>query len=92
MSIARKTFFPPEMLLKELNAFINKNGENFDIVTIVGESEPTLYKPLDKVIKGIKEIVNKSVALITNGSLLHDKNLREEVMECDIVLPTLEGK
>lgn len=90
MVIERKAFFPSEAILEEFDAFVHENGEGFDIVTIVGEGEPTLYKPLDKVIKGIKKIANKPVALITNGSLLREKSVREEIMESDIVLPTLD--
>jgi wyosine [tRNA(Phe)-imidazoG37] synthetase (radical SAM superfamily) len=58
---------------------------------VVGEGEPTLYKDLKELIIGLKELTTKPVAVITNGSLLHEENVREALYEADIVLPSFDS-
>lgn len=86
----REMFFPVAEILMEFDAFL-KSGVSFDVVTIVGEGEPTLYLGLGELILGIKERTDKSVAVITNGALLYDAALRAELGLADIVLPTLDA-
>lgn len=64
---------------------------DFDVVTIVGEGEPTLYLGLGKLINMIQSFTDKPVAVITNGSLLYDPNLQLELESADIVLPSLDA-
>jgi len=92
MTNTRQTFCPPEEILSEARRFIEAHGEeSFDVVTVVGEGEPTLYKPLDSIVNGLRELTDKPLVLITNGSLLYEKTLREEIMNFDIVMPTLDA-
>ncbi len=60
-----------------------------DVITLAGSGEPTLYGPIDAVIHGIKEITRTPVVLLTNGSLLWREDIRERVLEADIIMPTL---
>ena len=90
MTNTRQLFFPVEEIIREFDAFLNKNV-SFDVVTIVGEGEPTLYLGLGKLISEIKHRTEKPVAVITNGALLYDRDMREELKEADIVLPTLDA-
>ena len=71
--------------------WVFKKGIFFDVVTIVGEGEPTLYLGLGELIDAIKQRTDKPVALITNGALLYDSDLRQEAAKADIVLPTLDA-
>lgn len=92
MTNERKTFFPPEDIIDELKSFVKIYDENnFDVVTIVSEGEPLLYSPLNVIIDGIKKITSKNVVLITNGSLFYEKEVRKEVENCDIIMPTLDA-
>ncbi|MGC9322245.1 MAG: radical SAM protein [Kosmotogaceae bacterium] len=92
MTNTRQTFYPPEEILKEARSFIEKYGkDSFDVVTVVGEGEPTLYKPLDSIVNGLRELTDKPLVLITNGSLLYERALREEILDFDIVMPTLDA-
>ena len=86
----REMFFPVAEILMEFDAFL-KSAVPFDVVTIVGEGEPTLYLGLGELILGIKERTDKPVAVITNGALLYDAALRAELGLADIVLPTLDA-
>lgn len=86
----REEFFPLEEILSELKDY-NVSEHDIDVVTIVGEGEPTLYSRLGELIIGIKEISKKPVAVITNGALLYDAELREELMNADMVLPSIDA-
>ncbi len=90
MTDKRKNFFPVEDILNELKCAIEK-GTAFDVVSIVGEGEPTLYSRLGELITGIKMLTDKPVAVITNGALLTDEQVRDELMNADIVLPSLDA-
>lgn len=90
MTNTRKLYYPVEEILDEFNTTM-KNGVEFDVVTIVGEGEPTLYLGLGELIWGIKQNTQKPVAVITNGALFYDEQLRKELYGADIVLPTMDA-
>lgn len=86
----REEFFKLEDIIEELKEYDVENS-TVDVVTIVGEGEPTLYSKLGELIIEIKKITNKLVAVITNGALLSDAQVRKELMEADIVLPSVDA-
>lgn len=86
----RKIFFIIEKIMSELEKTLT-SGVEFDVVTIVGEGEPTLYLGLGELIHRTKLITKKPVAVITNGSLLYDSALQFELESADIVLPSLDA-
>lgn len=90
MTGERKEFFPLKDIINEFKQYL-KRSFDFDVVTIVGEGEPTLYSKLGELIKEVKKISDKPVAVITNGALLSSKEVREELMNADIVLPSIDG-
>jgi wyosine [tRNA(Phe)-imidazoG37] synthetase (radical SAM superfamily) len=83
-------FFTVEEIMVEFDEILG-NQIQFDVVTIVGEGEPTLYLGLGQLILEIKKRTDKPIAVITNGALLSDAKLRGELYQADIVLPTLDA-
>ncbi|MDY0373486.1 MAG: radical SAM protein [Candidatus Izemoplasmatales bacterium] len=90
MTNTRQLFFPVEAILAELKHVISLRIP-FDVISIVGEGEPTLYLGLGELISAIKTITEKPVAVITNGSLLFERQVQQELNLADIVLPTLDA-
>jgi len=86
----RQIFYPVEEIIEELKHSLLTKA-NFDVVTIVGEGEPTLYLKLGKLIDEIHKRTEKPVAVITNGALLYDKQVQSELRKADIVLPSLDA-
>jgi wyosine [tRNA(Phe)-imidazoG37] synthetase (radical SAM superfamily) len=82
--------FSVEEIIEELKELLNK-VEDFDCVSIVGEGEPTLYRDLGKLIKEIKLITDKPIALITNGTNFTKESVYDAALEADIVLPSLDA-
>jgi len=90
MTSERKDFFNIDDIKKEFKDY-NSSNNNYDVVTIVGEGEPTLYKSLGDLIKFLKENTDKPVALITNGACLKDSDIWPELEKLDIILPSLDA-
>ncbi|MFX0028667.1 MAG: radical SAM protein [Candidatus Hermodarchaeota archaeon] len=87
----RKNFLPLNQIVAEMKDAIKQNEGRYDYITFVGSGEPTLYKDLKKLIIKAKEFSNKPVCVITNGSLMYDKQVRDALMLTDVVLPSLDA-
>ena len=90
LSNERKMFFHVDDIVKEFDQIL-LSSINFDVVTIVGEGEPTLYLGLKELIKKLKSKTNKPIAIITNGALLNDEDVKQALMLADIVLPSIDA-
>lgn len=79
--------------LEEELAKIIKAKPHIDYISLAGSGEPTLHKNLDKIVAIIKKVTNNSypVCLITNGSLLYLKPVREELKDIDLIIPSLDA-
>jgi wyosine [tRNA(Phe)-imidazoG37] synthetase (radical SAM superfamily) len=61
-----------------------------DFITFSGSGEPTLSVSAGEVIRFLKrEFPSYRVAVLTNGSLLSLPEVREDLSQADVVLPTL---
>jgi len=86
----RRLFYDSVDILAEFRRY-QQGGANFDVVTVVGEGEPTLYVGMGRLIGGLQALTTKPVAVITNGALLADQTVREELQQADIVLPSFDA-
>jgi wyosine [tRNA(Phe)-imidazoG37] synthetase (radical SAM superfamily) len=88
--LARKEYFPAKEILAEVREVIAEYP-NLDHITISGSGEPTLNSKIGAIIRGIKQMTNIPVAVLTNGTLLADPQVRKDLMEADIVSPSLDA-
>jgi wyosine [tRNA(Phe)-imidazoG37] synthetase (radical SAM superfamily) len=65
--------------------------EDVDWITFVGSGEPLLHSNIGRLIRGVKETTDIPVAVITNGSLLSEPAVSEDLLVADAVLPTLDA-
>jgi len=86
----RREFFPLSDLLDELEDTLSGMSSKPDVVTLSGAGEPTLYRRTGELIREAKRLSGLPVAVITNSSLLDRTDVRDELMEADIVLPSLD--
>jgi len=77
---------------RQLEEIIRKKPR-IDYISISGSGEPTLHKKLDLIIDTIKTITKNKypVVVITNSSLLYDKEVRHELLSADLIVPSLDG-
>ncbi len=86
----RREFFPKDAILAEILETV-ASGKPIDWITFVGSGETTLYKGLGWLISEVKKVTEIPVAVITNGSLLSDLEVRQELLQADTVLPSLNA-
>ncbi|TFG02821.1 MAG: radical SAM protein [Promethearchaeota archaeon] len=87
----RANFYPLEDIITDMQTTINNNRNKFDYVTFVGSGEPTLYKDIGILIQKAKEFTDKRICVITNGSLLNNKEVSNDLMNSDVVMPSLDA-
>jgi wyosine [tRNA(Phe)-imidazoG37] synthetase (radical SAM superfamily) len=88
----RQDFYAPEVILAEVRAALAAHPPGtIDYVTFVGQGEPLLCASLGRLMREVKAMSNLPVALITNGSLLFQPEVRAEVQMADVVMPTVDA-
>jgi wyosine [tRNA(Phe)-imidazoG37] synthetase (radical SAM superfamily) len=95
MTNQRQDFFPPNEILHEIKQALDpetgSSRHELDFVTFVGEGEPTLCKSLGWLISKTKEFADIPIAVDTNGSLLYRADVRTELLQAEVVMPTLSA-
>jgi wyosine [tRNA(Phe)-imidazoG37] synthetase (radical SAM superfamily) len=89
-TIERRDYGPIEPILDELRGTLDEGLET-DFITIAGSGEPTLNLRLGELIDGIKKITNIPVAVLTNGTLFYQKDVRSDCAKADVVMPSLDA-
>ncbi|HNT25016.1 MAG TPA: radical SAM protein [Anaerolineales bacterium] len=88
----RSEYFPREEILTEIKqALAYHKSDDIDWVTFVGSGETTLHTGIGWLIHQVKSITHIPVAVITNGSLLYQPDVRIELLAADAVLPSLDA-
>lgn len=90
LTITRKAYVPMSEVVKELLRKLN-DGAQPDYITLSGSGEPTLHSNLDRLVGSIKKHTRIPVAVLTNGSLFWDKQVRDAVSGADLVIPSLDA-
>jgi len=91
LTLERKEYILYDKVIAELQEFMNDEPE-LDYITFSGSGEPTLNSRFGDVLQFIKQNYPEiKIAVLTNGTLLHDKNVRDELMQADVILPSLDA-
>ncbi len=91
LTLERKEYILLDKIKDELKDYF-KNNPDPDYITFSGSGEPTLNNKIGEVLKYIKEIKpGIPVAVLTNGTMLFEKDVRDAIMDADIVLPSLDA-
>ncbi len=90
-TLDRKEYVPVEEIYQELTDFF-KNHPDPEYITFSGAGEPTLHSQIGEVITFIKRSKpGIPVAVLTNGTLFQFPEVREELMQADLILPSLDA-
>ena len=84
----RKEWVPLDDVVLELKDRLSARP---DYITLSGSGEPTLYSRGGELIDRIKAMTDVPVAVLTNGSLLWQKEVRKQLMKADLVIPSLDA-
>lgn len=89
----RKLFIPTKKVLEDFKA---SNWQKTNVITFSGSGEPTLALNIGEVINEIKKIIfphphKIPIAILTNGTLFNDPEVRKDVLNADVVSVKLDA-
>ena len=91
LTLERKEYNPIQEILREIRDFLSNNPMP-DFLSLSGSGEPTLHSKIGYLINQIKtEFPPAKIAVLTNGSLLFKKDVRDDLLNADIILPSLDA-
>lgn len=91
LQVNRGEYVSKDEIFKELNHYL-KPAPKLDYITFSGAGEPTLNSGIGDIIAFIKNgYPQYRLALITNSSLLTEKQVREEIKDIDLIMPSLDA-
>jgi wyosine [tRNA(Phe)-imidazoG37] synthetase (radical SAM superfamily) len=91
LTTQRMEYIPYDKVVGELEHYFKHNPDP-DYITFSGSGEPTLNSRLGDVLDYIKQQKpGIPVAVLTNGTLLYDEQVRKELRDADVVLPSLDA-
>ena len=85
----RQSFFDKDVIFSDIGKVARANKGNIDYITFVGDGEPTLSIDLGLLIRRCKRNFSYRTAVITNGSLFWQKEVRDDLMDADVVSITM---
>lgn len=89
-TLERAEYVPTGRVLEELGKF-RRRGIQANFIGIAGSGEPTLHAGIGEVIAGIRRRTRIPVAVLTNGSLLGDAEVRRGLARAHVVIPSLDA-
>lgn len=87
-TIQRKEWVSLDEVVAELKTKLSCRP---DYITLSGSGEPTLFSRTGELIDRIKTLTNVPVAVLTNGSLMWQPDVRSQVMNADLIIPSLDA-
>ncbi len=85
----REEFYPLEVILSEIGEAVDFYRP--DYLTILGDGEPTLYWYLGSLLRQAKSRFGIPTAVITNGSLLYRREVRQDLSYADRIIVRIEA-
>jgi wyosine [tRNA(Phe)-imidazoG37] synthetase (radical SAM superfamily) len=87
-TIDRKEWVPLADVVDELQKSLSSQP---DYITLSGSGEPTLHCQVGELVARTKRITDVPVAVLTNGSLLWQGDVRQQLLGADLVIPSLDA-
>jgi wyosine [tRNA(Phe)-imidazoG37] synthetase (radical SAM superfamily) len=84
----RALFIPTKQIIEDLQKFA---PWDVDVITFSGSGEPTLALNLGEILTQIKQITGKPTLVLTNGTLLHEPQVRAELAQSEQVSIKLDA-
>jgi len=91
LTIERKEYVPTDQVIAELEQYL-KDQPKLDYITFAGSGEPLLHSRIGQIIDWLKTAHPAyKLCLLTNGTLFTDQRTRKEVLNLDLIIPSLDA-
>jgi wyosine [tRNA(Phe)-imidazoG37] synthetase (radical SAM superfamily) len=91
LTLERREYIRSDKIKEEILHYFRHNPDP-DYITFSGSGEPTLNIRLGEILDFIKQVKpGIPVAVLTNGTMLSGKEVRDSLMKADVVLPSLDA-
>ncbi len=91
LTVERREYVPVDDVIKELEDYF-QNHPTPDYITFSGSGEPCLNSRIGDVIEFIrKRKPQVPIAVLTNGTLLGQEEVKKALLKADLVMPSLDG-
>ena len=91
LTTKRDEYVAPDDIISALEEVL-KDAPELDYITFSGLGEPTLNSKIGDVIRYLKKNYPQyPVCVLTNGMLLGDPQVQQDIAEADLVIPSLDG-
>ena len=91
LTLKRNPYVPGDDLRKELGRLLSTEPA-LDFITFSGAGEPTLNSDIGEIIRFIKtDYPQYKVALLTNGTLLYQPEVRAQLFGADLIVASLDA-
>ena len=93
LTLERKEWVPTKKVIEELDNYL-QNNPTPDFITFSGSGEPTLHSGVGQILDFLtrkKKNYPFKTAVLTNGTLLNDPQVRRELLQADVVAPSLDA-
>ncbi len=91
LTVERKEYVPTDRVIEELDQYL-KSQPQLDYITFAGSGEPLLHSQIGQIINWLKtNYPAYKICLLTNGTLFADQKTREEVLNLDLIIPSLDA-
>jgi wyosine [tRNA(Phe)-imidazoG37] synthetase (radical SAM superfamily) len=89
-TINRSSFVSLDPVISQIKEIVERNSD-IDYITLSGSGEPTLNSDIGEIIRRIKGFTKIPVAVLTNGSLLWREEVKEDLSQADLVVPSVDA-
>lgn len=89
-TIERDIFVDPKIIEQELKKLLYAS-KVYDVATISGTGEPELAKNLGEIIDVVRKVTKLPVTILTNSSLMYEKNVRKDLSKANVVCAKLDA-
>jgi len=87
----RREWVPTGAVIEQVRERLGRASAAIDTVTFSGSGEPTLHAGIGEILRAVKPLVSVPVAVLTNGSLLWRKDVQDDLLAADLVIPSLDA-
>lgn len=89
-ALRRREYFPADSIISEIEDAL-KGRTGLEYITFSGSGEPTLNSKLGEIIRAVRQLSSIPIAVITNGTLFSLEEVRYDLTDAAVVLPSLDA-